>query len=46
MLCDYKSHRYEINDQVSENFARYFINKGFKDGDNITAELINIVTRY
>lgn len=46
IFCDYKSPRYEINDHVSENFARYFINKGFKDGDNITAELINIVARY
>ena len=36
IFCNFKSGKYELNDHVSEDFARYFLNKGCKDGENIT----------
>lgn len=36
IFCNFKSDKYELNDHVSEDFARYFLNKGCKDGENIT----------
>lgn len=36
IFCNFKSDKYELNDHVSEDFARYFLDKGCKDGDDIT----------
>lgn len=36
IFCNFKSDRYEINNHVSENFARYFLDKGCEDGEDIT----------
>ena len=36
IFCNFKSDKYELNDHVSEDFARYFLDKGCKDGENIT----------
>jgi hypothetical protein len=35
-FCNFKSDKYELNDHVSENFARYFLDKGCEDGEDIT----------
>lgn len=35
-FCDFKSPRYEIRDHESENLAQEFLKRGFKDGDDIT----------
>lgn len=36
VFCNFKSDKYELNDHVSENFARYFLDKGCEDGEDIT----------
>lgn len=36
IFCNYKSDRYKLSDHESEKFARYFLDKGCQDGDNIT----------
>jgi len=36
IFCNYKSERYALTDHESERYARYFLDKGCQDGDNIT----------
>ena len=38
-LCDYHSKFYKVLDYKSEDFAKYFLGLGYKDGDNITDEV-------
>lgn len=38
-LCDYHSKFYKVLDHKSEDFAKYFLGLGYKDGDNITDEV-------
>lgn len=40
---NYISKRYEIRDHDSEYFAQRFLNMGFKDGDDITSVVKNIL---
>lgn len=35
-MCDYHSQFYKVLDHESENFAKYFLGLGYKDGQNIT----------
>lgn len=46
IFCDYHSNRYEIRDNDSEKFAQSFIDKGFKDGDDITKEVLRLIKDY
>lgn len=39
IFCDFHSGSYELNNHISEKFARYFLSLGCKDGEDIT-ELI------
>jgi hypothetical protein len=39
IFCNHKSDSYELNDHVSEAFARHFVDLGYKDGQDITAEV-------
>lgn len=38
-FCDFRSPYYKVNDHKSEEFAKYFLNMGCKDGQNITNEV-------
>lgn len=39
IFCNHKSDSYELNDHVSEAFARHFVDLGYKDGQDITTEV-------
>lgn len=43
IFCNYRSDTYELNDHVSEALARRFVERGFKDGDDITSQLHQIL---
>lgn len=43
IFCNYKSNKYELNDHVSEAFARHFVELGYKDGMDITPEVARMV---
>jgi len=45
IFCDYKSSVYELFPHVSEKFAQRFIEMGYKDGDNITDVVREIVEK-
>ena len=46
IFCNYKSGSYELNDHVSEKLARYFVDKDYDDGDDITFEISKMLADY
>ena len=42
IFCNYLSDRYELNDHPSEALARRFVEMGYKDGMDITSEIVRM----
>ena len=43
IFCNFKSDKYELNNHTSELLARHFVELGFKDGDDITEQLYEML---
>lgn len=43
IFCNFKSGKYELNNHTSELLARHFVELGFKDGDDITEQLYEML---
>lgn len=46
LFCNFKSDTYELNNHISEKLARYFVEKGFNDGDDITEEVVELLSLH